>query len=116
MDFLFDKLKQDYQVIIMDTPPIGLVSDALNLMKYSDTSLYIVKQHFTKKGMLNFINQKYKKGEVKNLSLVLNYFKAKQKSDYGYGYGYEYGYASYGKGYLKEEKKSILDRIKSIFS
>ena len=116
VDILMDKLKKDYDIIVMDTPPIGLVSDAINLMKYSDASLYIVKQHFTKKGMLNFINQKYKKGEVHNISLILNYFKAKQKSDYGYGYGYEYGYASYGKGYLKQEKLSILDRIKNLFS
>lgn len=115
MDKLMTRLKEDFDYIILDTPPIGLVSDALNLMKYCDTSLYIVKQHFTKKGMLNFINQKYKKGEVKNLSLILNYFKAKQKSDYGYGYGYEYGYASYGKGYLKQEKTSIVDRILNLF-
>jgi len=116
MDALIARLKTDYDFIVMDTPPIGLVSDALNLMKYSDASLYVVKQHFTKKGMLNFINQKYKKGEVHNVSLILNYFKAKQKSDYGYGYGYEYGYASYGKGYLKQEKQSVLDRIKNLFS
>jgi len=115
MDILMEKLKKDYDIIVLDTPPIGLVSDAINLMKYSDASLYIVKQHFTKKGMLNFINQKYKKGEVHNISLILNYFKAKQKSDYGYGYGYEYGYASYGKGYLKQEKTSFLDRLRSLF-
>jgi capsular exopolysaccharide synthesis family protein len=115
MDELVERLKKEYDYIIMDTPPIGLVSDALNLMKYSDTSLYIIKQHFTKKGMLNFINQKHKKGEVKNVSLLLNFFKAK-KSDYGYGYGYEYGYASYGKGYLKQEKFGLLDRIKNLFS
>jgi capsular exopolysaccharide synthesis family protein len=115
MDTLMTNLKADFDYIVLDTPPIGLVSDALNLMRYSDTSLYVVKQHFTKKGMLNFINQKYNKGEVKNLSLILNYFKAKQKSDYGYGYGYEYGYASYGKGYLKQEKTSILDRILNVF-
>jgi capsular exopolysaccharide synthesis family protein len=115
MDLLIDKLKKEFDIIVMDTPPIGLVSDALNLMRYCDTSLYVVKQHFTKKGMLNFINQKYKKGEVRDISLILNYFKAKQKSDYGYGYGYEYGYASYGKGYLKQEKTSLFQKLKNIF-
>jgi capsular exopolysaccharide synthesis family protein len=115
MDELVARLKNEYDYIIMDTPPIGLVSDALTLMKYSDASLYVIKQHFTRKGMLNFINQKHKKGEVQNVSLLLNFFKAKQKSDYGYGYGYEYGYASYGKGYLRQEKFGLLYRLKNLF-
>ena len=115
MDILFSTLKEKYDCIIMDTPPIGLVSDALNLGKYADASLYLLRQNYTKKAMLSVINEKYEKGEVKNISFVLNYFQHKAKYGYGYnyGYGYGYGYGRYGNGYLQvENKHSISKRIK----
>lgn len=116
---LMKKLKEDYEYIILDTPPIGLVSDALNLIKYADATLYIIRQYYTKKGMLSLINNKKQKGEVKNVNLVFNYYKAKQKYGYGYGYGYSYGYGNYGKGYAygKKEKTRhrILDRLNDFF-
>lgn len=117
MDDLMSQLKNNYDVIILDSPPIGLVSDALNLMKYADTTLYVVRQNFTKKGMLSLIDQKMQKGEVKNVNLVLNYFKAKAKYGYGYnyGYGYGYGYGSYGKSYLPQEKQGLKQKIKDFF-
>ncbi|MBZ9650697.1 polysaccharide biosynthesis tyrosine autokinase [Psychroflexus montanilacus] len=115
MDVLFETLKEKYDCIIMDTPPIGLVSDALNLGKYADASLYLLRQNYTKKAMLSVINEKYEKGEVKNISFVLNYFQHKAKYGYGYnyGYGYGYGYGRYGNGYLQlEHKHSLRKRIK----
>jgi capsular exopolysaccharide synthesis family protein len=115
MDVLFKTLKEKYDCIIMDTPPIGLVSDALNLGKYADASLYLLRQNYTKKAMLSVINEKYEKGEVKNISFVLNYFQHKAKYGYGYnyGYGYGYGYGRYGNGYLQHEnKQSLRKRIK----
>jgi capsular exopolysaccharide synthesis family protein len=119
MDEFMNRLKTDYEYIILDTPPIGLVSDALNLIGYADATLYVVRQHYTKKGMLNLINNKNKKGEIKNVKLVFNYYKAKQKLGYGYGYGYSYGYGKYGKGYgyAKKEKTGnrILERLNDLF-
>ena len=114
MDDLMARLQSEYDFIILDTPPIGLVSDALNLMKYADATLYIVRQNFTKKGMLSLINQKVQKGEVKNVNLVLNYFKSKNQYGYAYNYGYGYGYGNYGKHYLKKEhvKQNIFEKIK----
>lgn len=122
MDSLISILKEKYDCIIMDTPPIGLVSDALNLNKYTDATLYLIRQNYTKKAMLSIINEKYEKGEVKNISFVLNYFQHKAKYGYGsnYGYGYGYGYGSYGNGYLIDEAnnstlKRIKRKIKNIF-
>ena len=77
MDSLMEELKQVYDYIILDTPPIGLVSDALNLFRHTDATLYVVRQNYTKDPMLNVINEKYRKGEVKNVSFVLNYFQQK---------------------------------------
>ena len=115
MDDLMKRLQSEYDFIVLDSPPIGLVSDALNLMKYADATVYIVRQNFTKKGMLNLINQKTQKGEVKNVNLVLNYFKSKNQYGYAYSYGYGYGYGNYGKSYMHKEKanNNIFQRIKN---
>ena len=108
MDELIQKLSENYDYIVIDSPPITLVSDSLNLMKYADATVYIVRQNYTKKAMLGMINEKYKSGEVKNLSFVLNHFQSKAK----YGYGYGYGYGNYANGYHEEEKsKNFLNKM-----
>jgi len=115
IDQLIAELKTKYDYIIMDTPPIGLVADGINLMKFADASLYMIRQDYTKKGMLNIINEKYKRGEVENISFVLNYFrqKAKYGYSYNYGYGYSYGYGKYGDAYIEKENK--FNFFKKIF-
>jgi len=105
-DDLIDSLKEKYDYIILDTPPIGLVSDTFELIKFGDVLLYITRQGYTDKGMLKLITDKYLKKEITNISIVLNDFKV--KSQYGYGYGY--GYGGYGNGY-QEEKKTFFQRI-----
>jgi capsular exopolysaccharide synthesis family protein len=115
MDKMIEQLKKDYEFVILDTPPIGLVSDALNIINYADATIYVIRQHYTKKGMLGLINTKIQKGEIHNVSLVFNYYRAKQR--YGYNYGYGYGYGTYGKGYLKKEKsESLWGKITDYFS
>ncbi|MGB3774053.1 MAG: polysaccharide biosynthesis tyrosine autokinase, partial [Leeuwenhoekiella sp.] len=108
MDNLMADLKNKYDYIILDTPPIGLVADALELQSYVDATLYVIRQNYTKKGMLANINEKYKRGEVKNISFVLNYFRTKGRLAYGYGYGY--GYGSYAEGYHQDEKAPFYAR------
>lgn len=100
MDDFMEELKNSYDYIILDSPPIGLVADALALDKYVDATIYIVRQGFTKKGMLHTINEKYKTGEMSSLSFVLNYFEQKLK----YGYSYGYGYNGYGQAYHEDVK------------
>lgn len=113
MDDLMVKLQKNYDFIILDTPPIGLVSDALNLMKYADATVYIIRQNYTKKGMLSLINQKTQSGEVQNVNLVLNYFESKSQYGYGYNQAYGYGYGNYGKSYLKNDKQNIFQKLKN---
>ena len=110
MDTLIEELKKQYDYIILDSPPVGLVADALELTKYADATLYLVRQNYTKQGMFNFINDKYKTGEVTNISFVLNYFEEKAK------YGYGYGYGQYSNGYHEDDKKpSLIKRVKRKF-
>lgn len=111
MDDLIKELKAKYDYIVLDTPPIGLVADALELVEYADASLYVVRQDYTKKEMLNLINDKYSKGEIKNISFLYNFYD--QKAKYGYGYGY----GNYANGYHDEgvKNKTVLQHITSIF-
>ena len=68
---------------------------SLELLKYVDATIYVVRQNYSQKGMMKLINEKYEKKEVTNISIVLNDFNVKSK--YGYEYGYGYGYSGYGK-------------------
>lgn len=113
MDRFIEELKANYDYIVLDTPPLGLVADAFELIEYADASLYVVRQDYTKKEMLGLINDKHNKGEVKNISFLYNFYD--QKGKYGYGYGY--GYGAYGNGYHENEveKLTVLNKIKGLF-
>ncbi len=106
---VIDLLKEKYDYIILDTAPVGLVSDTFQIGRYSDVSIAVVRSDYTPKasiGMLNTINAENK---LPNLCIVLNgvdMSKKKYKYYYGYGkygkygrYGYgRYGYGRYGYG------------------
>lgn len=112
MGELIAELKKKYDYIILDTPPVGLVSDALELAQYCDVTLYIVRQNFTKKDMITLLNNRVKRGELDHASIVLNGFANKAKYGTGYGYGYGYGNAPYSNGYHEEEKsKNFYERV-----
>ena len=110
MKQMMDELKNRYDYIILDTPPVGLVSDALELSQYSDVTLYVVRQNFTKKEMLTLLNNRTKRGELENISIIFNGYENKAKYGTGYGYGYGYGYSN---GYHEEDKPNgFLNKLK----
>jgi len=118
MKELIEELKTKYDYIILDTPPVGLVSDAIELAQYCDITLYIVRQNFTKKEMITLLNNRIKRGELINASIILNGFenKAKYGTSYGYGLGYGYGNTAYSNGYHEEgSPESSIKRIISKF-
>ena len=94
-------LRGMYDKIVIDTAPLGLVADAYMVMKYTDVNLFIVRQNYTTKEILRFINGLYKNGRINNLYLVLNDVVSGSgvygygKYSYGYGYNYGYNYNSY---------------------
>jgi capsular exopolysaccharide synthesis family protein len=116
---MMEELKKKYDYIILDTPPVGLVSDALELAQYCDVTLYVVRQNFTKKEMLTLLNNRAKRGELNNISIILNGYENKAKYGVGYGYGYGYGY-SYGYGtdsgyHEAEEPRGLFEKLKYRF-
>jgi capsular exopolysaccharide synthesis family protein len=101
---LFDYLKREFDLVIMDTAPVGMVSDALTLSKFTDATLYIIRQGHTFKKQISLIDQFYKEGKLPKLSIILNDVKNRRGYGYGYGYGYGNGYG-YGAGYFEEEEQ-----------
>ncbi len=90
---LLDNLRSKYDYIIIDTPPVGIVSDAVLLMKYADINIFILRENYSKKDYIKIINNYYAEGKIKNLCILIN--------DAGTSHGYGY----YGHGYYDDEKK-----------
>ena len=117
MNELMEELKKKYDYIILDTPPVGLVSDSLELVQFADTTIYVVRQNYTKKDMIMLLNTRIRRGELENVSILLNGFENKAKYGSAYGSAYGYGYGTYGYSYNdnQEVKSTITDRLKKIF-
>ena len=96
MKKLITDLKKDFEYIIIDTPPAGLVTDSVITMKFSDINLYVVRHNYTKKSMLNIINNLHDTKQVENINIIINdYIVSSSSYGYGYGYGYGNGYGYY---------------------
>jgi capsular exopolysaccharide synthesis family protein len=104
---LIKELKKEFDYIIIDSPPIGLVTDGLILSAYADHTMYVVRQAFTPIATLKNAEELYQSGKFKSLSIVFNDISVnKYGYSYGYSYGYGYGYGNgYGSGYYADESK-----------
>lgn len=82
---LFEFLKENYDYIIIDTPPLAQVSDAYTLIQYADLNLIVVRYNVTKKKLLSLVLGELKNKNINNVSIILN--DNKQVSEQmGYGY------------------------------
>lgn len=98
-DSLLEELRNSYDIIIIDTPPIGIVSDAIFSFQRADLPIYVSRANYSKRVFINNINYLYEQKSIQNLSVILNGVSI-MSSKYGYGYsGYGYGYSGYGYGY-----------------
>ncbi|MDT8346458.1 MAG: polysaccharide biosynthesis tyrosine autokinase, partial [Flavobacteriaceae bacterium] len=113
LEEFMEEIKREYEFIVFDTPPVTLVTDASELFRFTDVSLYVVRQAYTPKGMLQHINEQYQKGQTGVIFTLFNYYKKSRRYGYGYGYGYNY---SYGYGQTKSKTtKNIFKRLKKAF-
>ena len=83
---LINELKQNFDYIIIDTPPIGKVADAYSLAPFVDSTLFVVRYNFTKKEELNFINEINENKNLNPLMIVFNDVKIDKTGIYSYGY------------------------------
>jgi tyrosine-protein kinase Etk/Wzc len=105
---MFTKLRANFEAIIVDTAPVGMVSDAMTLGKFADCTLYLVRQGHTFKKQITLIDEFYEEKKLPRVSIIINDVKLKPGYGYyGYGrYGYGYGYAQKS-SYYEEEAKPI---------
>jgi len=98
MNSLFSELNKEFDIIIVDSPPIGAVTDAQILSKHTNINLYVIRQHYSFKHNLEIVNELTDNNRIPHLYLVVNDVKKGTSYRYGYGYGgYGYGYAENGK-------------------
>ena len=102
---LFEVLKKEYDYIIVDTPPVSLVTDTLLVAKYADAFVYVIRANYLDKRMLGFIEDVYQQKKLPNLSLILNDTDLKKSYGYAYGYGYGYGYG------MEPEIKTLKEKL-----
>ncbi|MBL7847503.1 MAG: polysaccharide biosynthesis tyrosine autokinase [Cyclobacteriaceae bacterium] len=87
---LLSTLREKYDYIVIDTPPVGLVTDGIMAMKRADLSIYVVRANYSKKEFLKNIDRIVAINKLANVSVVLNALPSSGKT-YGYGYYQEDG-------------------------
>ncbi|MDO9553464.1 tyrosine-protein kinase [Rhodonellum sp.] len=120
---LIQYLEENFEIVIFDTPPLGLVSETIDLMRLFDLNLYVVRQDYTMKDHLVMINDLFNNKQVKNVYGVFNgiidsgyYYEG-----YNYGYGNTYLYSQNNKymynyyGDDLDEKKKLIKKSKGFF-
>jgi tyrosine-protein kinase Etk/Wzc len=118
LDAFIQRVREDYDVVIMDTAPVGLVGDAVVLGKHADASLYVVRHNYTFKKQLQLLDDIYVNRRLPRMSLVLNDIQAKTGGYGGYygygGYGYGAYGSSYGSNYFEADKRKKIPGRKLI--
>jgi capsular exopolysaccharide synthesis family protein len=113
---LFDYVQSHFDVVVIDTAPVGMVSDGITLGKFADCTIYMMRQNYSFKRQLALVEDYYQQKRLPQLSVVLNDVKSQGSygyygyGQYGYGYGSGYGYSSY----FEEEQKGSKGRLDSV--
>ena len=103
---MIEELKLRYDVVIIDNPPVGLVSDGVKNLTEADIPIYVFKSHYSKRNFASRVKELFDMQQLKSLNVILNGVQTNRGSIYGYGYGDGYGYG-YGDGYLDEEAEKF---------
>ncbi|TDG37695.1 polysaccharide biosynthesis tyrosine autokinase [Pedobacter changchengzhani] len=111
MDDLIGHLRKDFDEIIIDAPPVGLVTDAQILAPLADATLYVVRHGVTLKADIQQFDALYKQDKFPKLNLILNGVQVGGKYGYGYGYGYYGEDAESNKFSIKRSLKGFFKRF-----
>lgn len=92
LKIFLSEVKEEYDIVIIDTAPVGMVSDTYIFDEHIDVTLYIVRENVTPKNVIHFVNTQKQEERLSNLYLVLNGSSLDKNSGYKYGYAKGYGY------------------------
>jgi tyrosine-protein kinase Etk/Wzc len=109
---IIEQLKERYDVVVIDNPPIGLVSDGVHILTEADIPIYVFKSQYSKRNFGYRVKELFEVQQLRSLNIILNGVKSSKRNVYGYG-GYE-GYVSddEAKGLKTTSKaKKIIGRI-----
>ena len=98
-----DTVREQYDYVLIDCPPIELVADTQIIEKLADRTVFVIRSGLLERSMLVELEKIYEEKKYKNMSLILNGTKG-SGGRYGYRYGYHYGYGS-GYHYGSDEKQ-----------
>lgn len=98
---MLEGLKTQYDFILLDTPPVGLVTDGIMAMKWADISIYVFRANYSKKDFLKNLKRVLKLNKFSNVTTVLNALPPVHEGYYGSGY--------------YEAEPSITDKLKTFF-
>ena len=115
LDKAIETLKTNFEYVILDTAPVGMVTDTLLIGRTADLSIYVCRADYTRKAEFTLINELAENNKLPNLCIAINGLDL-QKKKYGYYYGYGkygkyYGYGKrYGYGYGYGEKHTSREK------
>lgn len=120
MEAFIRQASEEFDVIILDTPPIAVVTDAMLLSRFAHANLFVVRANYSSADVLKLVEELSHNPDIKHLGIVVNDIKFEGfltggKNSYKYGYSYGYGYGK-GQGYYSEdEEKRPKDFFKRMF-
>lgn len=94
MTEFISRARNEFDTVIIDTPPVGIVTDALLLSQLANVTLFVVRQRYTTRGSVQLLDEIYRKGEMSNVALLVNDISAAGYYGYGLRYGYSLGYGN----------------------
>ncbi len=92
IDAFISEVRNEYDIVILDTPPLGIIHDAITLSKYADNFFYVMRSGISVKGYIEYINGIVEEHGLKNVSMILNGLPVSKHSSYGYSNYGKYGY------------------------
>lgn len=88
------RARNEFDTVIIDTPPVGIVTDALLLSQLANVTMFVVRQRYTTRGSVQLLDEIYRKGEMSNVAILVNDISSSGYYGYGLRYGYSLGYGN----------------------
>ncbi|HAF30828.1 MAG TPA: hypothetical protein DCG75_17450 [Bacteroidales bacterium] len=103
MQNFFMLAAKNFDYIVIDTPPLALVTDALLVSRFAHANIFMIRQRYTHKQVFDLINKLEQDQKISKMNILVNDLKIPKYYGYNYGYNYGYGYG-YGYGYTSRSK------------